>query len=130
MSFERVLVVGAGQMGAGIAQVVAASGRRCCSTTRFPAPSSAASPGCRRASRSSRRREAAPRRRCSAASAEASELAPADLMIEAIVEDVDAKLALFRAADEALPRARDPRLQHVVDPDHDARRRHVPARTR
>jgi 3-hydroxybutyryl-CoA dehydrogenase len=28
MSFEHVLVVGAGQMGAGIAQVVAASGRR------------------------------------------------------------------------------------------------------
>ena len=28
MSFERVLVVGAGQMGAGIAQVVAASGRK------------------------------------------------------------------------------------------------------
>ena len=27
MSFERVLVVGAGQMGTGIAQVVAASGR-------------------------------------------------------------------------------------------------------
>ncbi len=31
------------------------------------------------------------------------ELAPADLMIEAIVEDAEAKLALFRAADEALP---------------------------
>ena len=28
MTFEHVLVVGAGQMGAGIAQVVAASGRR------------------------------------------------------------------------------------------------------
>ena len=28
MNFERVLVVGAGQMGGGIAQVVAASGRR------------------------------------------------------------------------------------------------------
>ena len=28
MAFEHVLVVGAGQMGAGIAQVVAASGRR------------------------------------------------------------------------------------------------------
>ena len=28
MRFEHVLVVGAGQMGAGIAQVVAASGRR------------------------------------------------------------------------------------------------------
>ena len=28
MQFEHVLVVGAGQMGAGIAQVVAASGRR------------------------------------------------------------------------------------------------------
>ena len=34
---------------------------------------------------------------------ETSALAPADLMIEAIVEDVDAKLELFRAADEVLP---------------------------
>ena len=51
-------------------------------------------------------------------------------MIEAIVEDVDAKLALFRAADEVLPAARDPRLQHVLDPDHDPRRRDRPGPTR
>ena len=36
MSFERVLVVGAGQMGAGIAQVVAASGRQVYLHDPFP----------------------------------------------------------------------------------------------
>ena len=36
MTFERVLVVGAGQMGAGIAQVVAASGRQVLLHDPFP----------------------------------------------------------------------------------------------
>ena len=36
MTFERVLVVGAGQMGAGIAQVVAASGRHVLLHDPFP----------------------------------------------------------------------------------------------
>ena len=36
MSFERVLVAGAGQMGAGIAQVVAASGRDVLLHDTFP----------------------------------------------------------------------------------------------
>ena len=49
-------------------------------------------------------------------------------MIEAIVEDVDAKLDLFRAADKALPARCDPCVQHLLDPDHHARRRHVAAR--
>ena len=106
MSFERVLVVGAGQMGAGIAQVVAASGRRCCSTIRFPARSSVASPACRRASRGSRRRAAPSAAEVLGRVTETStSSSPADLMIEAIVEDVDAKHELFRAADEALPRS-------------------------
>jgi 3-hydroxyacyl-CoA dehydrogenase len=36
MTFERALVVGAGQMGAGIAQVVAASGRQVLPHDPFP----------------------------------------------------------------------------------------------
>ena len=43
VKFEHVLVVGAGQMGGGIAQVVAASGRRVSLHDPFPARSSAGS---------------------------------------------------------------------------------------
>jgi 3-hydroxybutyryl-CoA dehydrogenase len=103
MDFERVLVVGAGQMGAGIAQVVATSGRTVLLHDPFPG---AVERGLAGIQRSLERLEA----KGGPSSAEAlgrvsetSALAPADLMIEAIVEDVDAKLALFRAADEVLP---------------------------
>jgi 3-hydroxybutyryl-CoA dehydrogenase len=103
MTFERVLVVGAGQMGAGIAQVVATSGRTVLLHDPFPG---AVERGLAGIQRSLERLEA----KGGPSSAEAlgrvsetSALAPADLMIEAIVEDVDAKLALFRAADEVLP---------------------------
>jgi 3-hydroxybutyryl-CoA dehydrogenase len=103
MDFERVLVVGAGQMGAGIAQVVATSGRTVLLHDPFPG---AVERGLAGIQRSLERLEA----KGGPSSAEAlgrvsetSALAPADLMIEAIVEDVDAKLALFRAADAVLP---------------------------
>jgi 3-hydroxybutyryl-CoA dehydrogenase len=103
MDFERVLVVGAGQMGAGIAQVVATSGRTVLLHDPFPG---AVERGLAGIQKSLERLEA--KGGPSAAEAlgrvsETSALAPADLMIEAIVEDVDAKLALFRAADEVLP---------------------------
>ena len=128
MSFARVLVVGAGQMGAGIAQVVAASGREVSLHDASRARSSAGSRRCGGASRSCTRRAGRTRTRCSGASSAVDELAEADLLIEAIVEDADAKKELFRAADEALPAHADPRLEHVVDPDHRARRGDVAAR--
>ena len=49
-------------------------------------------------------------------------------MIEAVVEDPTTKEDIFRRADAALPPARDPRLEHELDPDRLARRGHRPAR--
>ena len=103
MCFERVLVVGAGQMGAGIAQVVAASGREVLLHDPFPGAVERGLAGMQKSLEKLEAKGGAAAAEVLAASTETSELAPADLMIEAIVEDVDAKLALFRAADAALP---------------------------
>jgi len=104
VTFEHVLVVGAGQMGSGIAQVVAASGRRVtlvdsvpgaveralanieASLGKLAAKGSGVEPG-----------DALGR------IGTAEDLVPAGLMVEAIVEDVTAKLDLFRRADGVLP---------------------------
>ena len=103
MSFDRVLVVGAGQMGAGIAQVVAASGREVLLHDALPG---AVERGLETIERSLGKlhEKGGPDPetvlpRISAVDA----LTSADLMIEAIVEDPEAKKALFRSADEALP---------------------------
>lgn len=105
MSFERVLVVGAGQMGAGIAQVVAASGRAVLLHDPFPG---AVERGLEGMTRSLQKLEAKGGPRAGEVLARVTvvaELPPADLMIEAIVEDAGAKEALFRAADATLPAA-------------------------
>jgi 3-hydroxybutyryl-CoA dehydrogenase len=99
-----VLVVGAGQMGGGIAQVVAASGRRVTLVDDVPeAPERALE----RIAGSLEKLAAkgAPHRpdEVLARIATAGELVPADLMIEAIVEDPAAKDELFRRADRVLP---------------------------
>ena len=60
----------------------------------------------------------------------ADDLVPADLMIEAVVEDARVKEDIFRRADDDAARRRDPRLEHVLDPDHLARRRHRAPRPR
>jgi len=98
-----VLVVGAGQMGGGIAQVVAASGRRV--SLHDSAPGAV-------------ERGLATMQKSLAKLAEkggpgpdevlgritpADELVPADLMIEAVVEDAAVKANLFHRADELLP---------------------------
>ena len=42
----------------------------------------------------------------------------ADLVIEAVPENIELKIEIFAALDRAAPRARDPRLQHLVALDH------------
>ena len=103
MRFEHVLVVGAGQMGGGIAQVVAASGRR---VSLFDSAPGAVERGLV-AMRTSAEKLAAKGgpdpdevlRRVAPIDA----LAPADLMVEAVVEDQAVKESIFRAVDEILP---------------------------
>ncbi len=106
MKFERVLVVGAGQMGGGIAQVVAASGRQV--LLHDAAPGAA------------ERGLAAMRKSLDRLAAKDGELDPdeilarvepvedlveAELMIEAVVEELAVKEDIFRRADDALPAA-------------------------
>ncbi len=104
MKLEHVLVVGAGQMGAGIAQVVAASGRR---VTLVDAAPDAVDRGLAAISRSLEKLAAkgSPHDlgEVLARIGTADDVAPADLMIEAIVEDADAKEELFRRAAGVLP---------------------------
>jgi len=103
VSFERVLVVGAGQMGAGIAQVVAASGRTVLLHDSVPG---AVERGLEtmRGSLAKLHEKGGPAPDDVLARVTAVEdLAEADLLIEAIVENADAKKELFRAADAALP---------------------------
>jgi 3-hydroxybutyryl-CoA dehydrogenase len=104
VKFEHVLVVGAGQMGGGIAQVLAASGRR---VSLHDAAPGAVERGLAAMQKSLDR--------LAAKGAELSpdevlgrvepveEIVPADLMIEAVVEDQAVKEAIFREADGVLP---------------------------
>ena len=103
MNFERVLVVGAGQMGAGIAQVVAASGRQVILHDPFPGAVERGLAGMRKSLERLEAKGGPPTADVLARVTESTELAAADLMIEAISEDAAAKEKLFRAADAALP---------------------------
>ncbi|MGZ8716479.1 MAG: 3-hydroxyacyl-CoA dehydrogenase family protein [Gaiellaceae bacterium] len=105
MEFEHVLVVGAGQMGGGIAQVVAASGR---SVSLHDAAPSAVERGLAAIGKSLTKlaEKGGPDPDEVLSRIEhADDLVPADLMIEAVVEDAGVKRDLFRRADELLPPA-------------------------
>ena len=103
MRFEHVLVVGAGQMGSGIAQVVAASGRRVSLHDSVPgAVARAVSPMEKSLARLAETGGAAADAVLERVSA-VDDVVPADLLIEAVVEDASVKEALFRRADEVLP---------------------------
>jgi len=104
VEFEHVLVVGAGQMGGGIAQVIATSGRRVSLHDLAPGAVERGLAGMRR----SLERLAAKGAEVDADDvlrrvAPADGLVPADLMIEAVVEDASVKEAIFREADSVLP---------------------------
>jgi 3-hydroxybutyryl-CoA dehydrogenase len=104
VDFEHVVVVGAGQMGGGIAQVLAASGRR---VSLHDAAPGAVERGLAAIGKSlaklAQKGGGDPEEVLSRIEA-ADGLVPADLMIEAVVEDADVKRDIFRRADEVLPR--------------------------
>ena len=103
MTFERVLVVGAGQMGAGIAQVVATSGRRVLLHDSAPGAVERGLETMHRSLAKLAEKGGADPAEVLARIEHVETLAPADLMIEAVVEDAPVKQAIFRAADEMLP---------------------------
>jgi 3-hydroxybutyryl-CoA dehydrogenase len=103
VQFGHVLVVGAGQMGAGIAQVVAASGRR---VSIHDAAPGAVDRGLEAMGKSLTRlaeKGGADPHETLARIAPVDDLVPADLMIEAVIEDAAVKEDVFRRADEVLP---------------------------
>jgi 3-hydroxybutyryl-CoA dehydrogenase len=102
--FEHVLVIGAGQMGGGIAQVVAASGRRVSLHDAVPGAAERALEAMRRSLEKLAEKGGASDPDEVIARVEiVGEPGPADLMIEAVIEDADVKKELFRRADELLP---------------------------
>ena len=103
MSFERVLVVGAGQLGAGIAQVVAASGREVLLHDAMPGAVERGFETMRRSLAKLHEKGGPAPDEVLARVTAVDELGAADLLIEAIVENAEAKKELFRAADAALP---------------------------
>ena len=103
MDFEHVLVVGAGQMGGGIAQVVAASGRRVSLHDAAPGAVERGLGTMRKSLTRLAEKGGADPDEVLARVAPADELVVADLMIEAVVEDIQVKEAIFRAADAVFP---------------------------
>ena len=103
MKFEHVLIVGAGQMGGGIAQVVAASGRRVSLYDPFPGAVERGLGAMEKSLTRLAEKGGADPQETLARVTEASELVPADLLIEAITENAAAKEEVFRRADELLP---------------------------
>jgi 3-hydroxybutyryl-CoA dehydrogenase len=103
VSFKHVLVVGAGQMGGGIAQVVAASGRRVSLHDPFPGAVESGLGAMRKSLTKLAEKGGADPDETLARVEPVDELVPADLLIEAITEDPEAKETLFRTADGVLP---------------------------
>ncbi|MBD0348107.1 MAG: 3-hydroxybutyryl-CoA dehydrogenase [Thermoleophilia bacterium] len=103
MRFEHVLVVGAGQMGGGIAQVVAASGRRVSLHDPYPGATDRARAAMERSLAKLAGRGGPPADEVLARVEAVDDLVTADLMIEAVVEDFAVKEDVFRRADDALP---------------------------
>jgi 3-hydroxybutyryl-CoA dehydrogenase len=103
VEFEHVLVVGAGQMGAGIAQVVAVSGRRVSLHDPYPGAVDRGLEAMRKSlGRLAEKGGPDPDETLARVGA-ADELVPAELMIEAVTEDAAAKEDVFRRADDVLP---------------------------
>jgi 3-hydroxybutyryl-CoA dehydrogenase len=103
MRFEHVLVTGAGQMGGGIAQVVAASGRRVSLHDADPGAVERAVQTMRKSLAKLAEKGGADPDDVLARIEAADELVAADLMVEAVVEDAAVKEDVFRRADGIAP---------------------------
>jgi 3-hydroxybutyryl-CoA dehydrogenase len=101
--FEHVLVVGAGQMGAGIAQVVAASGRRVSLHDAAPGAVERARERMRGSLAKLAEKGGPDPEEVLARVEPVGDLVPAELMVEAVVEDRRVKEEVFRRADATLP---------------------------
>jgi 3-hydroxybutyryl-CoA dehydrogenase len=101
--FEHVLVVGAGQMGGGIAQVVASSGRRVSLHDAAPGAVERAFETMRKSLMKLAEKGGPAADDVLARVEPADDLVRADLMVEAVVEDAEVKQEVFRRADERLP---------------------------
>jgi 3-hydroxybutyryl-CoA dehydrogenase len=103
VKFEHVLVVGAGQMGGGIAQVMAGSGRRVSLHDAAPAAVERGLETMRRSLTKLAEKGGPDPDEVLARVEPVDELVPADLMVEAVVEDATVKEDVFRRADGVLP---------------------------
>ena len=103
VTFEHVLVVGAGQMGGGIAQVVAGSGRRVSLHDAAPGAVERGLETMRRSLTKLAEKGGANPDEVLARVAPVDALVAADLMVEAVVEDAEVKTDIFRRADGVLP---------------------------
>jgi len=103
VAFEHVLVVGAGQMGGGIAQVLAASGRRVSLHDAVPGAFERALETMSRSLEKLEEKGGPAPAEVLARIDRVDDLVASDLMIEAVVEDAEVKRELFRRADAVLP---------------------------
>jgi 3-hydroxybutyryl-CoA dehydrogenase len=103
MRFEHVLVVGAGQMGGGIAQVAAAAGCRVSLHDAIPGATERALETMRRSLTKLAEKGGADPEEVLGRVETVDDLVPAALMVEAVVEDSSVKQDVFRRADRVLP---------------------------
>jgi 3-hydroxybutyryl-CoA dehydrogenase len=105
MRFEHVVVVGAGQMGGGIAPVLAASGRHVSLHDAAPGAAERALQAMEKSLTKLAEKGGPGPDEVLARITLVQEIVPAALMVEAVVEDADVKEELFRRADQTLPSA-------------------------
>jgi 3-hydroxybutyryl-CoA dehydrogenase len=103
VTFEHVLVVGAGQMGGGIAQVVAGSGRRVSLHDAAPGAVDRGLEAMLKSLTKLAEKGGADPDDVLARVEPVDDLVAADLMVEAVVEDPGVKTEIFRQADGVLP---------------------------
>jgi 3-hydroxybutyryl-CoA dehydrogenase len=102
VDFEHILVVGAGQMGGGIAQVVAASGRHVSLHDPYPGAVERGLAAMRKSLERLAEKGGAPADDVLARVTPVDDLVDADLMLEAVVEDEAVKRDVFQRADDTL----------------------------